>query len=82
MPVVATACGGPSEIIEDGRNGILVSVGDELGLTSAVATLLTDDKKRNEIASSGRRRIQECFDIDHTIGNINSVFKELLAQKN
>ncbi|GJD47482.1 D-inositol-3-phosphate glycosyltransferase [Methylobacterium crusticola] len=40
LPVVATDCGGPREILEDGRHGALVPVGDVDGLARALAGAL------------------------------------------
>lgn len=41
MPVVSTACpsGGPEEVIEDGVNGLLVGVGDDKALCTAMERL-------------------------------------------
>ncbi|WP_298957000.1 glycosyltransferase [uncultured Methylobacterium sp.] len=40
LPVVATDCGGPREILDDGRHGALVPVGDEAALAAALAEAL------------------------------------------
>jgi glycosyltransferase involved in cell wall biosynthesis len=53
--VVATDCGGPRDIIEDGRNGFLVPVGDASAIVSRVQLLLADAALRNQM----RRRAQE-----------------------
>lgn len=42
LPVVATACGGPAEILENGRFGRLVPVGDVAALRQAIATTLAE----------------------------------------
>ena len=41
-PVVAAAADGPRELIEDGRSGLLVPVGDDATLAAAVARVLDD----------------------------------------
>ena len=40
LPVVTTDCGGPGEILDDGRYGLLVGVGDEAAMTQALAKAL------------------------------------------
>lgn len=40
LPVVATACGGPSEILDGGRYGMLVPIGDARALSLAIARTL------------------------------------------
>ena len=48
-PVVATAVGGVPEIIESGRNGILVPADDAEALASAIESLLADDRLRSTL---------------------------------
>lgn len=43
-------CGGPAELIENGRNGILVPVDDKEELKRALLRLMDDEKYRLEIA--------------------------------
>lgn len=40
LPVVATRCGGPEEIVEDGKTGFLVPIGDEKAVAEKLAWLL------------------------------------------
>ena len=42
LPVVATRCGGPSEILESCRNGLLIDPLDTKGLGMAVHSALAD----------------------------------------
>lgn len=45
LAVISTdcPCGGPAEVIRDGENGLLIPVGDEGALTSALRRLLRDE---------------------------------------
>jgi glycosyltransferase involved in cell wall biosynthesis len=40
VPVVATRCGGPEELIADGETGFLVPVGDTEAMADRIAVLL------------------------------------------
>ena len=40
LPVVSTACGGPTEILDGGRFGTLVPIGDPVALSAAIARAL------------------------------------------
>ena len=63
LPVVATRCGGPEEIIADDRDGVLVAI-DEAALAEGVAALLEDPTRAERLAQTGRRTARERFDGD------------------
>lgn len=76
-PVVATRCGGPSEIIEDGSNGFLVDVKDALGMADAVLKLLADPAMRLEFGRSGRARVSSHFTEHQYVQGVQDVLLEL-----
>lgn len=80
VPVVATACGGPEEIIEDGKSGFLIPIGDERQLANRVEMLLQDQEKIKLIGLNGQKRIAEYFSIQQTVVQINKVFEEVLKK--
>src|SRR5207302_11119900 len=45
-PVIATRTGGVAEVVEDGRNGLLVPAGDAEALAAAVRRYFGDDELR------------------------------------
>lgn len=55
-PVVASAAGGPSEIITHGVDGLLVTPGDLDALTSAMRRTALDGALRTRLGVAGRRR--------------------------
>lgn len=57
LPVVATACpGGPKEILDNGRYGILVPPEDPAALADALATLIQDASERERLAKVAKER--------------------------
>lgn len=60
-PVVSTRCGGPEEIIEDGKNGYLVNVKDAPALGKAILTLLNDPLARRRFGEAGRAKVTSMF---------------------
>ena len=56
-PVISVNCRyGPSEILQDGRYGLLVPQGDADGLASAIGRILSDPGLRTRLAAEGIRR--------------------------
>ena len=56
VPVVSFDCpAGPSEIIEDGIDGVLVSPEDVEGLACAIATVMNNEAKRLAMAKAALR---------------------------
>jgi glycosyltransferase involved in cell wall biosynthesis len=56
--VVATDCGGPRDIIQDGQNGFLVNVGDVNGIVDRVQLLLDN----GDLRARFRQNAQETLD--------------------
>lgn len=57
IPVIATSCPyGPEEIINNGKNGILIPPDDIQSLVKAMLSLLSDENKRKKLSESGYER--------------------------
>ena len=56
LPVIATAGGGPLEIITHGVNGVLVPMNDAGALAEELRKLADDEGMRRRLAKNGRRR--------------------------
>jgi L-malate glycosyltransferase len=61
LPVIATRCGGPEEIIADGETGFLVPVGDSVGCAAAMITLCTTPGLANGLGATGRELVMKRF---------------------
>ena len=72
-PMVATAIGGNPEIIEDGQTGLLVPVGDEAALASAINSLLDDLERARTLGGAARLRFMREF----TLARMLSRYAEL-----
>ena len=53
LPCISTncPCGGPAELIENGKNGVLVPVGDKQALIMAIKDIIQDQKKAKSMAN-------------------------------
>jgi glycosyltransferase involved in cell wall biosynthesis len=61
LPVVSTAAGGVGEVVEHGRTGLVVPVGDEEALAAALIRFLPNADLRQVFGKQGRQRAQERF---------------------
>jgi len=74
VPIISTDCpSGPSEIITNGKNGILVPPADEKTLADAMLTLLKDENLRNKFSKNGKRRA-EVFRIEEILPQYEELF--------
>jgi L-malate glycosyltransferase len=80
LPVIATDAGGPAEIIEEGKTGLLVPAGKPQPLALKIAGLLIDKNLRDRLAENGRARVKD-FSLDAHAGKIVSVYCELSKPK-
>jgi glycosyltransferase involved in cell wall biosynthesis len=74
IPVIASDCPhGPSEILRNGRDGLLVPPSDSSALAQALLTLLKDDQLRQCLSFSGTQRVE-----DFSIRKIADQYAEVL----
>src|SRR5262249_42915592 len=63
VPVIATAAGGPQDIISAPSEGVLVPPRDPHALKSAIESLAIDNERRLSIVRAARARVEAQFDI-------------------
>ena len=50
---------GPSEIVEDGRSGLLIAQDDIAALTEAISLVVSDSELRQQLGDEGRQRVAD-----------------------
>jgi glycosyltransferase involved in cell wall biosynthesis len=78
VPVVATRVGGVPHLVEDGRTGFLVEVGDIDALAQRVAELLGDERTRRSFAATARARAEQ-FRAAAVARRVRSVYDEAVG---
>ncbi len=82
LPVVALARGAVTEIVEDGRNGLLLQAPDGPGaLAAQVVRLLAEPSLRTRLGEAARGTIEERFTADHMIDNTLEVYRRVCRQE-
>lgn len=76
-PVVATDVGGVSELLDDGRNGLVVKPGDAAGFARAVRTLIDSSDLARRLAQAGLAEVRERNDLDHVVDAWLAFYEEL-----
>ena len=72
-PVVASRTGGITDLVEDGRNGLLVPPGDAGALADAILRLLGDAALRAAMGGEGRRRA-EIYSTERMVEKIEELY--------
>jgi glycosyltransferase involved in cell wall biosynthesis len=78
-PVVATEGGGPSEIIEHGRSGLLVPARDPAALAGAMAQLLRDERLRVALGTCARQRVVTTFELQSRTATQEAFLRHLIG---
>jgi glycosyltransferase involved in cell wall biosynthesis len=80
-PVVAAACDGLAEIIEQGVNGWLVTPGDEKTLADAIVSLSRRRALRAQLAAQGKKHVASRFSADGYIAELQAFYRSSQQSK-
>ena len=79
VPVVATTCGGPEEVIVDGQNGFRVPVGDPASLAEVLQRLADDRPLEAALALGARRTAEEFPSLEQQREQTSAVYREVFS---
>jgi len=78
LPVVATRSGGPEEILNDKKNGLLVEVNNPSALAEAIQTLAADAELKTRLAAEGKRHALATFDMSAMLMSYGTLYQKLI----
>ena len=81
LPVIATAVGGNSEIVDDGVTGHLVPPDDPYTLARAIVSLCGTDHRWPALGQAGRDRVAKHFEVRRMVSDYECLYRELLCGK-
>jgi glycosyltransferase involved in cell wall biosynthesis len=80
LPIVATNVGGIPELIEDGRNGLLVPPGDPSAMATALLRLMEDDVRASDLAEAARRTVEARYSFKQMVTAFEALYLEELTR--
>ena len=80
LPVVATRCGGPEEIIVDRETGLLVPLDDPRAMADAVEAVVRDPDLARKMGQAGRRRAEASFSLKAYANAAQDVLRQVASQ--
>ena len=79
MPVVATRVGGVAEMVEQGKTGLLVEVGDVDGLADSLRSLLQDRGLATAMGEAARAAALRAYRADVVASRTRDVYRSMLS---
>jgi lipopolysaccharide heptosyltransferase II len=81
VPVVATRMGGMVDVIENGKEGLLVGADDPRTLADAILRLLKEPEFAERMALALRKKVETDFTLEKMFERTLTVYNETLARK-
>jgi glycosyltransferase involved in cell wall biosynthesis len=77
IPVIATPVGGTLDILEDGKNGMLININDDKALAEKTLKLIGDRTLRSDLGKQARKVIAEKFTPEKELDANLEIYKKL-----
>ena len=78
VPVIATDCGGTSEVVEDNRNGFLIPVRDSESMAKAIRNFIDlDEMEKNNIIFNARETIIYNHLLSHQVDQFKFFYSKI-----
>ncbi len=80
LPIVATAVGGNSEVVQQNKTGFLVPRGDAMALSAAIERVCClNSFDRARLGRAGRQFTHQNFGIEHIVDRWEKLYQQLLT---
>jgi glycosyltransferase involved in cell wall biosynthesis len=78
--VVAYVAAGVEEVIVNDISGIIIPMGDESGMTSAIASLVAAPELRKRMGAAAQERVRQRFDLEARAGDVVAIIQGVLRK--
>jgi glycosyltransferase involved in cell wall biosynthesis len=81
LPVIGARAGGVPDVIDDGRDGLLLPFGDVAALAEAIGGLLRDRDRARRLGMAGHAKVLRELTWDQVYTRARAVYDEVLLSK-
>jgi glycosyltransferase involved in cell wall biosynthesis len=79
VPIVATSVGGLTEVVVDGRTGVLVPPQDPNRIAAELKGLIQNPQRRSAMGVAGREHVLKHFSLGQNVDQIKALYRRILA---
>lgn len=80
IPVIASDVDGFKEVMVDRETGYIVPKMDQNIMAERMYELMIDDKKRNKMGKMGRARVEELYNWDNNVENMEQIYRRIIKK--
>jgi glycosyltransferase involved in cell wall biosynthesis len=77
-PLVASSAGGTAELVEDGRHGLVIPIGDLTILTRTIAAAIDNEAGRRQRADAARHRVETDLSFETRMRTLERIYERLV----
>jgi glycosyltransferase involved in cell wall biosynthesis len=81
LPVVATRCGGPEQILDDGATGLLVENGSAEAIAGAIDRLRRNPAERARIGRAAREAVLSRYSVEAQVRAYEGLYERTLIPR-
>lgn len=79
LPIVATRCGGPEQILDDGVTGLLVENGSAVAIATSIARLRENSSERHRLGTAARAAVNMRFTLEAEVQAYERLYENCLS---
>lgn len=80
LPIVATAVGGVPEMMTDGKEGLLVPVGQPAALNTAIVQLMQNQPRARALGRAAGQRVRQEFTLKKMVAQTTAWYQKVLSK--
>ena len=74
LVLITTGVGGASELVQDGKTGLMFNPGDSKGLKEKLRILVKDTALLEKISKAGKKQVNELFSVINSCRQLKDIF--------